>query len=93
MAYKISSSTFSISSPVVIKNGTEGYGKILTTDASGLLVWKEPNSFFGQSRYIGELYGGGIVVDFWKEGDVENTLIMSLTHLSYDYIWSNIETF
>ena len=93
MAYKISSSTFSISSPLVIKNETEGYGKILTTDSSGLVQWKEPNSFFGTSRYIGELYGGGIVVDFWKEGDVENTLIMSLTHLSYDYIWSNIETF
>ena len=92
MAYTLSSSTFSISSPVVIKNGTEGYGKILTTDASGLVVWKEPNSFFGTSRYIGELYGGGIVVDYWKEGDVENTLIMSLTHLSYDYVWSNIET-
>jgi surface protein len=90
MAYTLSSSTFSISSPVVIKNGTEGYGKILTTDASGLVVWKEPNSFFGTSRYIGELYGGGIVVDYWKEGDVENTLIMSLTHLSYDYVWSNI---
>ena len=90
MAYKISSSTFSISSPVVIKNGTEGYAKILTTDASGLTVWKEPTSFFGNGRYIGELYGGGIVVDYWKEGDVENTLIMSLTHLSYDYIWSNI---
>ena len=90
MAYKISSSTFSISSPVVIKNGTEGYGKILTTDASGLTVWKEPKSFFGTSRYIGELYGGGIVVDYWKEGDVENTLIMSLTHLSYDYVWSNV---
>ena len=93
MAYTLSSSTFSISSPVVIKNGTEGYGKILTTDASGLVTWKDPNSFFGTSRYIGELYGGGIVVDFWKEGDVENTLIMSLTHLSYDYVWSNIPSF
>ena len=92
MAYTLSSSTFSISSPVVIKNGTEEYGKILTTDASGLVKWTESNSFFGTSRYIGELYGGGIVVDFWKEGDVENTLIMSLKHLSYDYIWSNIET-
>lgn len=90
MAYTLSSSTFSISSPMVIKNGTEGYGKILTTDASGLVQWKEPNSFFGTSRYIGEFYGGGIVVDFWKEGDVENTLIMSLTHLSFDYVWSNV---
>ena len=90
MAYTLSSSTFSISSPVVIKNGTEGYGKILTIDSSGLVQWKEPNSFFGTSRYIGELYGGGIVVDYWKEGDVENTLIMSLKHLSYDYVWSNV---
>lgn len=90
MAYKISSSTFSISSPLVIKNGTEGSGKILTTDASGLVVWKEPKSFFGNSRYIGELYGGGIVIDFWKDGNIENTLIMSLTHLSYNYVWSNV---
>jgi hypothetical protein len=35
----------------------------------------------GFTHYIGELYGGGIVVAVWKEGGVEKGLIASLTDL------------
>ena len=41
-------------------------------------------------HYIGELYGGGIVVSVWKESGVEKGLIASLTDLSTGIPWSNI---
>jgi len=42
------------------------------------------------THYIGELFGGGIVVDVWKEDGVEHGLIASLTDLSADSEWSSI---
>jgi len=44
----------------------------------------------GFIHYIGELYGGGIIVAVWKELGVEKGLIASLTDLSADTVWSNV---
>ncbi len=44
------------------------------------------------NRYVGELYGGGIVVAVWKTNGVEHGLIASLTDLSAGTAWSNITT-
>ena len=41
-------------------------------------------------HYIGELYGGGIVVAVWKVGAVEHGLIASLTDIAAAAAWSNI---
>ena len=44
------------------------------------------------SHYIGELYGGGIVVAVWKDTAApytEHGLIASLTNLSTGAVWSN----
>ena len=42
-------------------------------------------------HYIGELYGGGIVVAVWKDSiGVEHGLIASLSDLSTNAVWSNI---
>ena len=46
----------------------------------------------GSTRYIGELYGGGIIVAVWKVLGVENGLIASLTDLNAAYVYSNITT-
>jgi hypothetical protein len=43
-------------------------------------------------HYVGELYGGGIVVSVWKESGVEHGLIASLTDLSTSAAWSNVTT-
>lgn len=40
-----------------------------------------------QPRYIGELYGGGII--FWLDKTGEHGLILSLTDLGYTNKWSN----
>ena len=46
----------------------------------------------GFTHYIGELYGGGIVVSVWKVSGVEHGLIASLTDLSTLVVWSNVST-
>jgi hypothetical protein len=43
-------------------------------------------------HYIGELYGGGIIVSVWKDSSVEHGLIASLTDLSITSGWSNVDT-
>jgi hypothetical protein len=42
------------------------------------------------THYIGELFGGGIVVAVWKESDVEHGLIASLTDVSASTHYSSI---
>jgi hypothetical protein len=48
------------------------------------------NSSGGFTHYIGELYGGGIVVAVWKEAGVERGLIASLTNIGGTPEWSSI---
>ncbi len=42
----------------------------------------------GFTHYIGELFGGGIVVSVWKTAGVEHGLIASLTDLSLGIQWT-----
>ncbi len=41
-------------------------------------------------HYVGELYGGGIIVAVWRQGGVEHGLIASLVDISASAAWSNI---
>lgn len=43
------------------------------------------------THFIGELYGGGILVSVWIESGIEHGLIASLTDLSTGIVWSNID--
>lgn len=48
-----------------------------------------PVSAFGFKHYIGELFGGGIIVQVWKDSlGVEHGLIASLTNLALPIIWT-----
>ena len=80
--YEVSSEGLTIANPLSIPNGTEGVDKVLVSDSSGLATWKPVKSLFNYGHYVGELYGGGIVVDVWKEGDDEKVLIASLENLN-----------
>lgn len=45
----------------------------------------------GFTHYVGELFGGGIVVSIWKTSGTEHGLIASLTDVSASIVaWSNI---
>ena len=83
--YEIATTGITIANPLVIAEGTEGVDKVLTSDSSGLSKWKPIKSLFTFGHYIGELYGGGIVVDVWKEAEDEKVLIASLDDLTFDY--------
>ena len=41
------------------------------------------------THYIGELFGGGIIVSIWKKNNIEHGLIASLVDISSGYVWSN----
>jgi hypothetical protein len=50
------------------------------------------NTSYANTHFIGELYGGGIVVYVWKESGVEHGLIASLTDLTIGSAhWSSID--
>ena len=55
-----------------------------------------PYAFYAETvgstsgHYVGELYGGGIVVAVWKEAGIEKGLIASLVDVSASAIWSSI---
>jgi Protein of unknown function (DUF1566) len=44
----------------------------------------------GFTHYVGELYGGGIVVAVWQVAGIEKGLIASLADISASATWSNI---
>ena len=44
------------------------------------------------SHYIGQLFGGGIVVSVWQDSSVEHGLIASLADLSTGIAWSNVDS-
>ncbi len=48
------------------------------------------SSVGGNTHYIGELFGGGIVVAVWKENGIEHGLIASLTDVSASATYSSI---
>jgi hypothetical protein len=43
----------------------------------------------GFTHYVGELFGGGIVVSVWKNAGIEHGIIASLTDLGTS-VWSNV---
>lgn len=84
MAIKISDIVTTIDSgtKLVIKTGNQSSGKVLVSDSDGLVDWVGVKGLVSQDRYIGELYGGGIVVNIWQEGSNENVLIAALQDVS-----------
>ena len=79
--FEISADSITIADGLLLSDGSEGVNKVLVSDSSGLSKWKPIKSMFNYGHYVGELYGGGIVVDVWKEGDDEKVLIASLEDL------------
>ena len=80
--FEISAENITIADTLLLSNGSEGVDKVLISESSGLSKWMPIKSMFNYGHYIGELYGGGIVVDVWKEGDDEKVLIASIEDLN-----------
>jgi hypothetical protein len=86
--------TFSISQNLTLDFGTASNEKILKMNNSGYGKLVDKTSLFTRPtnyRYIGELYGGGIIVAMWYyPKTIFNYLIMSLEDISGPVAWSNI---
>lgn len=67
-------------------------GSSVTGSSQLLSVPYALHSKNGFTRYIGELYGGGIIVSVWIVAGVEHGLIASLTDLNAAYVFSNLST-
>jgi hypothetical protein len=75
-------------------NTGSGYVAMGTTQLLSVpyaLYANSAGSTGGFIHYLGELYGGGIVVSVWKTSGVEHGLIASLTDLGTS-IWSNVDS-
>lgn len=86
--------TFSISQNFRLNIGDSFNEKIMKLDSFGYSKWIDKSSLFTRPtnyRYIGELYGGGIIVAMWYyPKTIFNYLIMSLEDVSAGSQWSNI---
>ncbi len=73
-----------IAGNIKITDGTQGPGKLLTSDSNGLATW-QPNT--APAHYIGESYGGGIV--FWVDSTRQHGLIAAASDQSTGAQWYN----
>lgn len=85
MGHSLNRTSFRISQNLIIDDNTFNPGYILVSDANGNASWKNPSGYINQTEpldhFIGELYGGGVVVAVWrevKEAIYEKCLIASV---------------
>ena len=78
--------------PIGLTGATGPQGPIGLTGAAGTNGTNgvDGNDGVGITHYVGELFGGGIVVAVWKESGVEKGLIASLTDVSASAQYSSI---
>jgi hypothetical protein len=90
---------------LTILDGLEGSDKILISDSNGVSNWRTPTDFISDkpnSHYIGEFFGGGVVVAIWYENGIERCLIAALENITttrtqggvtsfiYGFAWSDL---
>ncbi|MCX6325772.1 MAG: DUF1566 domain-containing protein [Bacteroidia bacterium] len=77
--------------PYFIKTETDPTGGTSYTITGTSQLLSVPYALYAKTaggHYVGELYGGGIVVAVWKVSGVEHGLIASLVDLSPGIIWT-----
>jgi uncharacterized protein DUF1566/collagen triple helix repeat protein len=62
------------------------------TGLNGAIGVTGPTGASTALHYIGQLYGGGIIVSVWQDSTGEHGLITSLNDLSTNTAWSNIDS-
>lgn len=85
MGHSLTRTNLTINQNFVFQDGGQAANKMLTSDLKGKVSWRYPSDFMitdPLEHYIGELFGGGIVVSVWKEAGVEKLLIASVKDYS-----------
>lgn len=78
MGHSLRNTNLTISGSFSIQDGSEKANYILISDERGKASWSNPSDYISANpdgHYIGELFGGGVVVSVWKENGVEKCLI------------------
>jgi len=96
MGHSLNRTSFRINQNLVIDDKTFNPGYILISDVNGNVSWQNPSQYISNEEpldhFIGELYGGGIVVAVWREQRetlYETCLISSVKNLNNFYFaWS-----
>jgi len=96
MGHSLNRTSFRINQNLVIDDKTFNPGYILISDVNGNVSWQNPSQYISNEEpldhFIGELYGGGIVVAVWREQRetlYETCLISSVKNLNnYYFAWS-----
>jgi hypothetical protein len=76
-----------IAGAITYPNVAGSNGQVLTTDGSGTASWSSSSGF---THYVGEDFGGGIVVAVYKINGMEHGLIVSKSDVSTGVLWSSI---
>jgi len=106
MGHSLNRTSFRINNSFTIKDGQENADHILVSNSKGVGGWKTATDYLTakpNSHYIGELFGGGVVVAVWIEKNIERCLVASLENIStttdhyggasfnYGFSWSDIQ--
>jgi len=106
MGHSLNRTNFKINNSLTIKDGKENSDYVFISDSKGVGGWRITTDYVTDkpnSHYIGELFGGGVVVSVWIENDIERCLIAGLENISttsvhsgqtsfnYGFAWSDIQ--
>lgn len=105
MGHSLRNTNLTISGSFSIQDGSERANYMLISDERGKTSWSKPADYISTNpdgHYIGELFGGGVVVAVWKESGIEKCLIAgpenlcttstnpySAFHFRYGISWSS----
>ena len=96
MGHSINRTNFSINQNFTILDGGQNSDKILISNTKGVANWQSPTSFISNkpnNHYIGELFGGGVVVAVWIQDGIEKCLVAATENISSTTISDNITSF
>lgn len=106
MGHSLNRTRFKINNNLTIKDGQEKADHVFVSDEKGIGGWRNSTDYITDkpnSHYIGELFGGGIVVSVWIENGIERCLVAALENIStitttiggdifvYGFPWSSIQ--
>jgi hypothetical protein len=87
MAHYIDNKKIVFNSSIVIQDGKQSDDYILVSDANGLAYWDTRTNYISTKEfdhYVGEWFGGGVVVAVWKESNgLEKCLVAAPQDCSY----------
>lgn len=107
MGHSINRTSFNINKNLTILDGVQGLDQILISNINGVANWKTPTDYIStkpNAHYIGEFFGGGVVVAVWNQNGIERCLVAAhenisttstshgITSFNYGFAWSDINS-